>query len=45
MTWMDSHYKIHTLTLHWITCDKDLTDWADEVLWPLASHADLETMM
>lgn len=45
MTWMDSYARIHALTLGWVTCDDDLTDWVDEALWPLASHADLGTML
>ena len=45
MIWMDSYAKIHALTLRWVTCEDDLTDWTDEALWPLVSHADLETMM
>ena len=45
MIWMDSYAKIHALTLGWVTCEDDLTDWTDEALWPLVSHADLETMM
>lgn len=45
MTWMDSYAKIHALTLSWVTCDDDLTAWTDETLWPLASHADLGTML
>ena len=45
MTWMDSYAKIHALTLRWVACDDDLTDWTDEALWPLVSHADMETMM
>ena len=45
MTWMDSYAKIHALTLSWVACDDDLTDWTDEALWPLVSHADMETMM
>src|SRR5699024_11865587 len=43
--WMDSYAKIHALTLSWVACDDDLTDWTDEALWPLVSHADMETMM
>ena len=45
MIWMDSYAKIHALTLSWVACDDDLTDWTDEALWPLVSHADLENMM
>lgn len=45
MTWMDSYAKIHALPLSWVACDDDLTDWVDEVLWPLASHADLGTLL
>ena len=45
MIWMDSYARIHALTLGWVTCEDDLTDWADEALWPLVSHADTETMM
>lgn len=45
MIWMDSYANIHALTLRWVTCEDDLTDWTDEALWPLVSHADLETMM
>lgn len=35
MIWMDSYAKIHALTLGWVTCEDDLTDWTDETLWPL----------
>ena len=45
MIWMDSYAKIHALTLSWVACDDDLTDWTDEALWPFVSHADMETMM
>ena len=45
MIWMDSYAKIHALTLDWVTYEDDLTDWTDEALWPLVSHADMETMM
>ena len=45
MIWMDSYAKIHALTLGWVTCDDDLTDWTDEVLWPLVSHADIGSML
>ena len=45
MIWMDSYAKIHALTLRWVACDDDLTDWTDEALWPLVSHADLETLL
>ena len=45
MIWMDSYAKIHALTLGWVTCEDDLTNWTDEALWPLVSHADMETMM
>ena len=42
---MDSYTRTHALTLHWISCDDDLTDWTDEALWPLVSHADIGSMM
>jgi len=45
MTWMNSYAKIHALTLSWVSCEDDLTDWVDEALWPLAAHADLGTML
>ena len=45
MTWMDSYAKIHALTLGWVTCEDDLTDWTDETLWPLVSHTDIESML
>lgn len=45
MTWMDSYAKIHVLTLSWVSCEDDLTDWVDEALWPLAAHAGLDTML
>lgn len=45
MIWMDSYAKIHALTLGWVTCEDDLTDWIDEALWSLTSHADIESMM
>ena len=45
MTWMDSYARIHALTLSWVSCDDDLTDWVDEALWPLASHADSGTLL
>ena len=45
MIWMDSYAKIHALTLSWVSRDKDMIDWTDEALWPLVSHADMETMM
>lgn len=45
MTWMDSYAKIHALTLSWVVCEDDLTDWVDEALWPLAAHTGLDTML
>lgn len=45
MTWMDSYANIHALTLSWVACNDDLTDWTDEALWPLVSHADIESML
>ena len=42
---MDSYAKIHALTLGWVTCEDDLTDWTDETLWPLVSHTDIESML
>ena len=45
MIWMDSYARIHALTLRWVACDDDLTDWTDEALWPLVSHADIGSMM
>ena len=45
MIWMDSYARIHALTLGWVTCEDDLTDWTDEALWPLVSHTGMETMM
>lgn len=45
MIWMDSYAKIHALTLGWVTCEDDLTDWTDETLWPLVSHTDIESML
>lgn len=45
MIWMDSYAKIHALTFSWISCEDDLTDWTDEALWTLISHADIESMM
>ena len=45
MTWMDSYARIHALTLSWVSCEDNLTDWVDEALWPLAAHADLDTML
>lgn len=45
MIWMDSYARIHVLTLRWVACDDDLTDWTDEALWPLVSHADIGSML
>lgn len=45
MIWMDGYARIHVLTLSWVTCEDDLTDWTDEALWPLVSHADIGSMM
>ena len=45
MIWMDSYAKIHALTLGWVTCEDDLTDWTDATLWPLVSHTDIESML
>ena len=45
MIWMDSYARIHALTLRWVACDDDLTDWTDEALWPLVSHADIGSML
>ena len=45
MTWMNSYAKIHTLTLGWVACEDDLTNWTDKALWPLISHADIVSMM
>lgn len=45
MTWMDSHYRVHALTLSWVSRDSDMIDWVDEVIEPLKEHLDLEPMM
>jgi len=41
MTWMDSHYRVHALTLGWVSRDSDMIDWVDEIIWPLDEHFDL----
>lgn len=35
MTWMDSYYRVHALTLSWVRSDDDMADWVDEVIGPL----------
>lgn len=45
MTWMDSHYRVHALTLSWVSRDSDMIDWVDEVIEPLKEHLDLEPML
>lgn len=45
MIWMDSYARIHALTLRWVACEDDLTDWTDEALWPLVFHADIGSML
>lgn len=45
MTWMDSHYRVHALTLSWVSRDSDMIDWVDEVIEPLKEHLDLEPIL
>ena len=45
MTWMDSHYRVHALTLSWVSRDSDMIDWVDEVIEPLNEHLDLGPML
>ena len=45
MTWMDSHYRVHALTLSWVSRDSDMIDWVDEVIEPLNEHFDLGPML
>lgn len=45
MTWMDSYYRVHVLTLGWVSRDSDMIDWVDEVIGPLDEHISLEPML
>lgn len=45
MTWMDSYYRIHVLSLSWVRSDDDMADWVDEVIEPLNEHFDLGPML
>lgn len=45
MTWMDSHYRVHVLTLSWVRNDDDMADWIDEAIEPLNEHFDLGPML
>ncbi len=45
MTWMDSHYRVHVLTLSWVRSDDDMADWIDEAIEPLNEHFDLGPML
>lgn len=45
MTWMDSHYRVHALTLNWVHSNDDMADWVDEVIEPLNEHFDLGPML
>lgn len=45
MTWMDSHYRVHALTLSWVRSDDDMADWVDEVIGPLDEHLNLGPML
>ena len=45
MTWMDSYYRVHVLTIGWVSRDSDMADWVDEVIWPLDEHFDLGPML
>lgn len=45
MTWMDSHYRVHVLTLSWVRSDDDMADWIDEAIEPLNEHFDPGPML
>lgn len=45
MTWMDSYYRVHALTLSWVRSDNDMADWVDEVIGPLDEHLNLGPML
>ena len=45
MTWMDSHYRVHALTLNWVRSNDDMADWVDEVIEPLNEHFDLGSIL
>ncbi|WP_130868597.1 hypothetical protein [Intestinimonas massiliensis (ex Afouda et al. 2020)] len=45
MTWMDSYYRVHALTLSWVRSDDDMADWVDEVIGPLDEHLNLGPML
>ena len=45
MTWMDSYYRVHSLTLSWVRSDDDMADWVDEVIGPLDEHISLEPIL
>ena len=41
MTWMDSYYRIHVLSLNWVRSDDDMADWVNEIIGPLDEHFNL----
>lgn len=41
MTWMDSYYRIHVLSLSWVRSDDDMADWVNEIIGPLDEHLNL----
>ena len=42
---MDSYYRVHVLTLGWVSRDSDMADWVDEVIGPLDEHISLGPML
>ena len=41
MTWMDSYYRVHVLSLNWVRSDDDMADWVNEIIGPLDEHFNL----
>ena len=45
MTWMDSYYRVLSLTYRWVHSDDDMIAWADDAMDPLDYTHDLASVL
>lgn len=45
MTWMDSYYRVLSLTYRWVHSDDDMIAWADDAMDPLDYTHDLSAIL
>lgn len=45
MTWMDSYYRVLSLTYRWVHSDDDMIAWADDAMDPLEYTPDLSAVL